>query len=154
MEDNIKIFDECLKGTYQNEKLKPIINHLYEIVKKLESAIIENCKKEYNFNLYKMLLYYRKYFEIIFKEMPFNYFKHPFHILGDKIIAYYHLYDYNVDDLDNLFFDIIMYPDKYMSYLELNGVNDEVHPLNKMGFESTIAHNIVRNRFINHKTIK
>ena len=55
MEDNIKIFDECLKGTYQNEKLKPIINHLYEIVKKLEPAIIENCKKDMEFNNYEPL---------------------------------------------------------------------------------------------------
>lgn len=88
MENYVKIYDECLNRNYHNEKLKPIISYLYDIVNHYDRDIKENCTAS---NMEDFLKYYnntKKYF-IEDLLMIFNVIidKNNYYDL-DKVIAF------------------------------------------------------------------
>ena len=247
MEDYIKIYDECLNKSYHNPKLEPLINYLYELIKRSNKEIAETVKlntdedkkkstikrkthfmkeylsifnkiidsnnydnfdeyfnfylesnsqvaffvdllcaiydkenfylnrnfeytflfieltsairnntytKDYNFDIYNMLLCYKKYVDIIDNDDSLRHLTRLFDRYGSIIISFYNRYGCDIDDLDNLFSEIIYKPDEFFSYLELNGIKEDEMYIMVQKKEAYVIETMVRNRISKKKVLR
>ena len=101
-----------------------------------------------------MLLCYKKYVDIIDNDDSLRHLTRLFDRYGSKIISFYNRYGCDIDDLDNLFSEIIYKPDEFFCYLELNGIKEDEMYIMVQKKEAYVIETMVRNRISKKKVLR
>lgn len=104
-----------------------IVHYLIYMGELIDEMNNVNYKGNYDFPLYKMICCSHKYLHDLdgaFDSDNRNLFWFM-RKYGPILVGYYHLYGYDVDDLEEIMKDIILDFNHYISYFELNGIDPD-----------------------------
>lgn len=148
---------EYLSTIYNKDEYYRTDNFYYNfmIVELSRQMRIGDIKGEYNFPLFKMISVYKKYNDIIDNNpnRPAGIIRF-FDRITPRIISYFHLDDYSVEDLDSLLNDIVNNYQDYNSYFELNGVYEVERFVMIQPREIQLVETIISNKISDKKIIK